>query len=299
MSAPGGKSKFIHKSSAKLEEFLRWDFHSPDGGSAAPEELLEAARILSERDGFAAGEAERAWERFRKKYAPWLTDGRSLYADDQEEDYPASVQTPAPPPGRRSKLLLRSMCAAAALIAVALAAATTATATTGLNLWGVLFERREETIQFAPGQIPYTPPEDVIYPETKEFADIQQAVEAYGFSQRVLPRWLPEGFEQQMLYADDSSCELMFHAFYQRGDDTLIVGCNTVTDPQLAGRETHFQTDERDPDVYVAADRPYFLTTNAARLVALWIDGSMECYISGNLTSSELTHMIDSLYEEQ
>lgn len=282
----GKESRADRRTADKL---LRRDFASKNGWEAGAEELLSAALLLENH----AVSTEEAWARFQGKYLPFLTDGRSLY-EDEEELTEMRVQGPSSTRKRWKRSLLKATCAAAALVAVMLTAATAAAA--GYDLWGGLFKRTKDTFRFT--QVPYA--SEVTYPDKKDFADLQEAVEAYGFTQRVLPRWLPEGFEQQLLYADDNSNPhaLIFQAFYQKGGECLIIGCDTVLDQEMAsGNSTSFQTDEEDPEVYEINGQPYFLMTNAGRPVALWTDGTLECYVTGDITQDELIRMIDSLYE--
>ena len=268
---------------ARLEETLRQDFQSQN--DVSQEEVLYAARLLAEQDNDA--DADRAWAQFQEKYRPFLTDGRSLY-----EEAPA----PASPPVRKRRFRIRAIGIAAVLAA----ALTVAAAAAGYGMWDGFFKHTKDDFQFT--EVPATDPADIVFPEEKDFASLQEAIEAYGFTQRVLPRWVPERFALHSVIADGDrdSYWLHFQALYQQGDDgVLVIGCDTTlgsdTDKGAPGR---FQTDEGEPEVYEAGGIPHFLMTNAGRAVALWVDGAMECFITGDVTQDELIRMIDSLYEE-
>lgn len=84
-------------------------------------------------------------------------------------------------------------------------------------------------ITLAPGQIEYAAPDDIHIPEEPgEYADLQEALTAYGLYRPVIPQWMPEGFVQTHLNVDSvgENGLILFYALYQREEDPLVIQVN-------------------------------------------------------------------------
>ncbi|WP_297984269.1 DUF4367 domain-containing protein [uncultured Oscillibacter sp.] len=189
----------------------------------------------------------------------------------------------------------------AALLAALLMLVTIATAAAGYDIWRMLAQWTAEKITLAPGQIEYADPDDIHIPEGPgEYANIQEALTAYGFNRSVVPKWLPEGFTQT--YTIDPIVNdglIIFHTLYHREKHPLIVQVNIYLENENRAYDSfeNFQKDEGDPIPYEAGGITHLLVTNAGRNGALWANGPAECTITGDITMEELKEMIDSIYE--
>ena len=117
----------------------------------------------------------------------------------------------------------------AALLAALLMLVTVVTAAAGYDIWRMLAEWTAEKITLAPGQIEYADPDDIHIPEEPgEYADIQEALTAYGLNRPVVPQWMPEGFIQSYIIVNPmvNSRLIIFHVLYHREDDSLIIQVN-------------------------------------------------------------------------
>ena len=190
----------------------------------------------------------------------------------------------------------------AALLAALLMLVTVVTAAAGYDIWRMLAEWTAEKITLAPGQIEYADPDDIHIPEEPgEYADIQEALTAYGLNRPVVPQWMPEGFIQSYIIVNPmvNSGLIIFHVLYQREDDSLIIQVNIYLEDKDRVHDNfqNFQKDEGDPISYEAGGITHLLATNAGRPTALWANDPAECTISGDITMDELKQMIDSIYE--
>lgn len=262
-------------SAEALEELLRQDFHAEDGGALDMSEMLRAAQTLAQRQkGPDEADADRSWRSFVEKYRPFASSGR-----------------------RRR---LTQAARAAAVFAIVVLLINTTAAAMGYSLWGMLARWTDDDLSLQPEQIVPVQPEDIALPDEKQdYDDLQQALEAYGFSQRVLPRWLPEGFEQISVEVHDENFPyiLMFSSVYQRGEEYLSIGCDVHLGGQNAS--VQWQKDEGDPVAYEAGGRLHVMTTNSGLYYAVWADSPLECFICGSVSQEELERMIDSLYQMQ
>ena len=191
----------------------------------------------------------------------------------------------------------------AAVLAALMVLATVAAAAAGYDLWGMLAQWTAEEMTLAPGQIDYLDPDDLHIPEEPgEYADLQEALAAYGLDLPVVPRRLPEGFALDQLIVDDATSlsQIVFHAAYSRGEGKyLVLQVDVYLEREYREQDTfwNFQKDEGDPVPYEAGGVTHLLATNAGWPVALWANGPAECAISGDVTMDELKAMIDSIYE--
>jgi len=191
----------------------------------------------------------------------------------------------------------------AAILAALVMLATVAAAAAGYDLWGCLALWTRETFTLAPGQIDYIDPDDLHIPEEPgEYADIQEALSAYGLNRPLIPRRLPDGFSLEDLVVDDHTFggdSIIFFAAYCRGEDVLTIQIDVYLEQKNREQDSfgNFQKDEGDPIPYEAGGVTHLLATNAGWPVALWANGPAECAISGDITMEELKDMLDSIYE--
>ena len=189
-----------------------------------------------------------------------------------------------------------------AALAAFLMLVTVATAAAGYDIWRMLAEWTAEKITLTPGQIEYANPDDLHIPEEPgEYADIQEALTAYGINRPLAPSYLPDGFvlEQLIVNMIDNSNQIIFHEAYYREGDYIIIQINFYLDNKNENTDAvwEFFKDEGEPVPYEAGGITHFLITNGGRPSALWANGPAECSIISDITMEELKQMIDSIYE--
>ena len=165
----------------------------------------------------------------------------------------------------------------------------------------MLAEWTAEKITLTPGQIEYVNPDDLHIPEEPgEYADIQEALTAYGLDRPVVPKWMPEEFELTQLIVDDEDLgKIIFSTLYRDRENTIVIQINVYLEykDRVLDSFGNIYKDEGDPIPYEAGGITHLLITNAGRSTALWANGPAECLISGDITMEELKQMIDSIYE--
>lgn len=190
----------------------------------------------------------------------------------------------------------------AAVLAALLMMATIVTAAAGYDIWRMLAEWTAEDMTLAPGRIQYAGQDDIHIPEgPEEYANIQEALTAYGFDRPVIPKRLPEGFTQDELIVDHCTKDdlIVFLAAYKREGRYLFLQVTIYMENEYRSGDNFgdWQKDEGDPVPYEAGGVTHLLATNVGRPVGLWASGPAECAISGDITMEELKEMIDSIYE--
>lgn len=280
-------------STANLEEMLLQDFQDAEGGEEHVDELYYAARLLAERDPHPNTAPNRAWEIFQKKYLPFAEARSTRYENGAA---PSSCAAPKRCRSRLWRWNVRSILVAAALAILLSAAAAAA----GHDLWQALARWTDETMSITPGRIAPAQEDVIRIPEEDaEYASLQEAVDACGLVQPMVPHWLPEGFELVDLVVDTGFPDaLIFQGAYKRNQDTIIVFVEVFLPREGQDDRTYgnFQKDEGDPIPYEAGGVTHLLSTNAGRPIALWSDGPAQGAISGDITMDELKQIIDSIY---
>lgn len=183
---------------------------------------------------------------------------------------------------------------AAASLAVVLGCMMTAQAF-GVDVIGVIVRWTDETFRFdAPA---HNQTADMPSAVPEEYTSLQEALDAYGVTEKVLPNRMPEGFRIIEIKVTPTPKYIGFHAAYENGEKFLSVSVWQYASIEDAGSRI-FEKDDMEVIHYEYAGITHYLMSNNAQKQAVWINGSLMCAISGDLTVGELEDMVKSIYEE-
>ena len=306
-------SKYDKMSTESLEELLRLDAELPDGEGSDIDEILYISEVIAKRDReqptgqYSEADVDAAWETFQTKYLPYAADGRSLYDFDDDEPGSTKAITPdMPSPSGKKRISARGrrrlgrLASIAAAIALLIGLMTVTAYAMGYDLWGVIAQWTKDTFTFvsvskvgdAEGSHTNTTLNDVAY------ADLQTALDAYGVTEKLAPKWVPDGFTLDLVSVDEGSegVKVIFCACYKSGEKSLIVQINMHQSPSDASYAT-WQKDDMDVDTVRIADCTFYTMQNAGRECAIWTKGPFECNINGNISSDEMHKVIESIFE--
>lgn len=131
-----------------------------------------------------------------------------------------------------------------------------------------------------------------------EYADLQAALDAYGVTEQLAPRWIPDTFKLDRVYVDETptSTSTKFYAYYRCNEQSIVIQINMHKNPSEASYAT-WQKDDMDVNTVEIADRTFYTMRNAGRECAICSHGAFECNISGNISSDELLKIIKSIFE--
>lgn len=302
---PDGRnfSKFDDWSTEALEEILRQDSNLPEGENHDTDLILYIMEVIAKREPHPTGDfsdVDAAWKTFNEKYRPYAGDGQSLYENEHPDiiELKSTETTPFTPANptpakRRGRGLLRVACVAAVIVGLAFAGTITSYAF-GYDLWGYVAQWSKETFGFV-SEDP-APPSDSFSPQAQqEFTDLQSTLDGYGITEKLVPKYIPEGYEQSEIYIDAFDSIINVTVAYEGDGPTIIFD---VTHSIKNLRSNH-QKDESDPEIYKTNGVEHFIMTNMDKYLAVWRNGNNEGSISGLETKEELIKMIDSIYEEK
>ncbi len=263
-------SKYDSMETEKLEEILRLDAEAPEGQESDTEEILYIMEVLAERDKNRTGKTTlEAWNSFRQQY---LSDGDAI-----------------PKETKKARPWLRRMVAAAAVIAILVGVPLTAKAFRWDAIWNTFAKWAKETFSFVTVHQP-----DATEPSPDnmlEYSSLKEALVASNREPDIVPTRILDGYKLDDIRIYEVPNRLTHIALYGDGEKSY-----KITVQSYLGMDA--EKIEIGPDlleVYTASGIKYYIFENYDQLRAVWIKDSYECFISGDLTITEIKMMIDSI----
>ena len=277
-------SEYNHMSTEDLEAILRADFELPDGEGADIEKILYITEVIAQRrtgqpTGRYANEDE-AWDSFVENYCP----------EPEREVFRGNGGVGAERPRGGKRILARAASIAAVLVLVVAVGTATASAF-GFNLWEWLTGWTREVFSVQDPQTVYTD-DGLEIPE--QLLELQEAMKEYGFPDRLLPTYLPDGYKMARLKRDATSSYVHLLGLLKNdGNDPIILDYYMHLDDQTA---VEVQKDGDGPEDYKMGGVTHYIMTNYEMYYADWAVDNVVCTLSGFTSRDELIRVINSIY---
>ena len=292
------RSRFDLMRTEELEDILRLDFQLPEEEGLDTDTILYITELIACRESASSKISRRnvegAWQDLLTQYLP---DGTNDVWGTGGEPEPEQIPQPSPTVHRHShgvRWALR-IAVVAAILAVLLFVTTITAYALGYDVWGTVAKWSSETFSFAAKENGDRPDSPDQQPGTPEFSSLQEVLDSYGIETPIAPSWIPERFVLDSAYADEIPAFINFAAYYTYGEDMLLVSVLFhKTNPQGYAQ---WQKDDGDPIEYEKNGITHYLMTNMGRQKAVWLNGTYECGITGDISKEELIAMLDSIYE--
>ena len=269
----GDLSKYEAMTTEELEEILRLDALALEEQESDTEMILYIMEVLTERkrnNGHTGKTALEAYESFKQNYLPKVEN----------------IETTCEAATKTIIVFPRWLCgltAAAAVLVILIFGSVTAKAF-GINIWETVVKWTQETFHF--GEWGQTDANSNL-----QYASLQEALEKGDTPTWLVPTWIPSGFNLSEITVQQSPLQKKYRATYTQEEKYLRI---TVLD--YSEKVPLFvEQSEALAEEYKVAGITYYLFTNYDNVRAVWIAGSCECYISGNVTIEELKQMINSI----
>ena len=222
-------------------------------------------------------DVEQSWAAFRSQHAILFEPGGDPSAERGGAGH-----------GRRHvrKVLLRLVSAAVLVGVLCLFCAQAA----GFDVFGAIGRWTEETFRFEPEPARTGAAQE----ESTPYATLQDALDAYGISEALVPTWVPEGYEVQRVGVAPFSDQIIFYISFNNGKRDLAFSCIYWTEERYMSLT--YEKDVTPVRLYEQAGITHYILSNENVLVATWLNAPYECMIFGNLTEAELGQIIDSIY---
>lgn len=285
-------------STQELEDLLQKDMETADGGD--PDMVMYILEVIEKREGGADKEAATtALKDFFSTYATTEGEGLQLYPSGEAE----SIHVPLEPEkashrkGSHKTILRKALLIAAALAcAFVLAACSVGGFARFFQMVG---KWTSEVFTFEnayKGEIPQEvgtkapqPQEDV------QYSRIEDALAAYGITEKVVPTKLPEGFETTAVDVSKSehgnfvkSC-----AVYESETHYLVLQIRQISDINTE----RFEKDTDTVTQYTKDGIVHYFYTNMDSSCVTWFNGNLECVVDTDLPERDLIPVVDSIYE--
>ena len=151
------------------------------------------------------------------------------------------------------------------------------------------FDEPETMPERAVSQPPY-----VFRTDNPGLQKLYDTVTELGITQRVVPQWLPEGYELKVIKVSSIQEKMRVHACFTDGTAELTITIWIHSN----GRGAQYTKDELNALPYECGGVVHYFMSNAEIAKAVWATSSLECmiYIDGD---NYLRAIIQSIYSEE
>lgn len=132
--------------------------------------------------------------------------------------------------------------------------------------------------------------------EELEFTSLQEALDAYGITEPLVPKWLPEGFESRDVIISVDPDFIRIIAVYQYGEKEIKVTVRRYNSEDALERFSLEKQEGQQDTKYTKDGVVHSIAQNNAACTASWTNGLNMASIMGDVTEEELEQMIDSIY---
>lgn len=278
MRGPGPCGDRKERLQDELAELLLRPEGDPDSGRL--DELLAALDEVDPIPEDDLPDTEESLQRFRQRYA---------------EFFPAegpAAEASSPSEKRRPRRAAFRFTAAAAV--VVLLAGTLAAQALGADVFGAVARWSSEVFRFQSDEVPYAtinanPLEEG---ETAYYDTLEEALEAFGITEKLAPTWVPERFELVEVAAANRASGIYIYADYKYDIEYFQIRYSDEVNSNFRNLEK----EESYMSVYRSGQVNHYLTSDLGWQKALWQNGELECRMSGSVSEQEIRDIIDSIY---
>ena len=257
---------------ADLQELLEAELES----DLAPdvERVKAIVEVLDRRRTAQTADVEASWQSFEADHLPV----EPLFDSSKSRTFLSITKK------TKNRRRFTRVAIAAALVATFLLGAASAAALGGrLKNTAVLWNL--DTFTFGYGH-----PEKEHIEENEELAPLREMMDSSGLRENVVPNYLPEGYKQTALEAEDGR----YRAEYSDGTDTVTV----IYEKVVNGQNSTFPRDDAVPEVYSVGGIQHYISTSGGKYFAAWTNDGYGCLIMGVTDRAELEKMVESVYME-
>lgn len=275
----------LRDSKERLQDELMEFFFQADEEAFCSGKLETLLDALDEVDPLPEMETdtEESLKRFHEKYA-------SVFSAVEANTAAAPVSSPEKKHFRPA--LYKKLIAAAVLV---LLLGSVTVQAFGWNVFGAIAHWTSEIFQMKDNSTPHARIRTNPLAEDEEvyYDTLEEAVEAFGITEAIVPKRLPERFKLTRVWATNKASGVIICADYVSGDEALQIRYTEVDNLNFSSLEQ----EDNDVEVDFKGKIKHYLLSDLGRQKAFWQNGELECRISGNITKQEMKDIVDSIYE--
>lgn len=122
-------------------------------------------------------------------------------------------------------------------------------------------------------------------------AQIQAELDKYGVTERLVPSWLPDGFALEKLNSYKLDNGIYVYGVFSNEDKAIMLAYrDKSTANSIMGEK-----EDQEVHPYIVGDITYYLMSNADEVQCIWINGSIQGIISGDLLITDLEVIVNSI----
>ena len=268
-------SRFDSMSTAELQAILRQDALQ-ESTEPDTEMILYITEVLAkrEKERDPSAEVQRAYQSFARNYMP-------------------ANQTNTPKKFTSFLVKMPRWMKSAAVLVIALGLLLIGTASAdamGFDILGMVAHWTAEVFHFsnATEGTEYTEPDQGSETELK---GLQEALDKYKITQKLIPTWLPDGYKFVEVEVSGNPFETSFYSIYSKTDLFIQISIRQV----IGGEPEQIEKNEDFIEVYTKNGVSYYIFQNTDYTQAVWTVAEFECVIAGDVTTDEIKAMIDSI----
>lgn len=262
-------------SDEELQNTLRCETFS-DG--ALDVKQIEMILAEMERRGIndPSRSSEEAWNEFEQEYSGKISD----YADCAH-DAKACAAISGKPMHTHRRQPVRKLTILAATLVFLIASLLTVQAS-GVDVFGAIVRWTEELFSFGRTEETRSLVVDGKWPEidlnkNQQFTSLQEALDFYGVTEVVAPRWIPDGFTPRIVAVKPNGTWLEFLAGYtNKSGQLLAVSYNSYQSTPLM----YYEKSGSLLETFSTSGIMYSVFENVDNRTAAWITPHFECCIS-------------------
>ena len=265
-------SKYEAMETEELEEILRLDAETPAGVETDTELIFFILEVLAKRKNttnLTGNTAQKAWESFEQNYMP----------EEPKKRVATHKATP----------WLRRLTAAAAVVALLIVIPISTKALTLEEVWNIFARWAKETFSFVSGDNAEV--SEPVVDDGLEYNSIQDLLKKSNRAYNIVPTWIPDEFVLESIKKEITPAQEIFLTRYISGEKKLSIRVQNYLTEDFIKLETNQDYSE----IYSVGEQEYYILINYDQAQAVWIVGSYECTISGDLSVDEIKLMIDSI----
>lgn len=170
----------------------------------------------------------------------------------------------------------------------------------GIDVFGAIARWTDETFRFSSSSQNEADSDADIQNSTDqspggEYTSLQDALDACGIKQSVIPQQLPNGFELAKVSVYPLPSQVEIEAMYTSNDRIFSLVIFRYNSPEVVG-QTIFEKDSEDMILYDKNGITYYIMSNNQELTAVWMPQELlTCAITGDLSIVEVESIIDSM----
>ena len=283
-------SRYNHMSTEELEKILRADFELPGEEESDMEKIVYITEVIARRRaGQPTGRyanADEAWEAFLDNYL--LAEERAVFRREETVAEVSRAGEKRAKPRLWRTVLVRAASIVAAIALVAAAGTMTASAF-GFDFWEWLTAWTQEVFGVERLGSAFLGVEDI--PE--QLSELHALMREYGFPDRLLPTYLPEGYTAYAVESESHSAFVKLLCALGNNDDFIMFEYTIYQSNQVTEKT---QKDEDNPEAYERGGVMHYIMTNDETYYAIWTVDNVECGIYGVSSYEDLSKMINSIY---